>query len=446
MSEQSHVSSAPIHPALHFEPEFAAIGIIGPSGPVFVIRHGEQAPSRENASGSKGQWTVNGRRVHPAPTQQGVLGDRWAPADVEAFCRDGAAPSFAVFMQSIRDELTRQIEFARPESASLVACWVAGTYFHPLFSTFARLNVTGPKRSGKSKLLQVIAAVSFNGLHLVIPTAATIFRLVEPLRPTLCLDEMEKLADKSDAHPIEALVNAGYKAGATVPRTEGDSKREVVLYNVYAPLALAGIAGLHDVMADRAITVEMQRGIAKARINAEVVPDDPVYSRIRAMGYRLALTGAPDVVKGLDVIRERQDTFTVLEGRPLELYRPLLALGVEASTSGDASFLRDLSVIVQEDASTREHLDADAARLFDALDGRFAGDLATVTFTPTELNTSAGGWLASPDKVGRLLHSYGFESKRTKKSTSYTVTRAKFLEQAKRWGYQTTLAGVGSDG
>jgi hypothetical protein len=434
----TNLQVTPLHPALHFEPGLTAVGIMEPAGSALIVRRHGPLPERVKLVRGKEQTTADGRAVHPQPTHHAPLIGRWPAADVAAFCADGAAPSFTTFLQDIRRALTQQIEFKRSESASLVACWIAGTYFHPLFTAYPRLNLIGPKRSGKSKLLQVTAAVAFNGLHFVLPTAATIFRLVEPLRPTLCLDEMEKL-DKSDAHPIEGLINAGYKAGATVPRTEGDTKREVVLYNAYAPVALAGIKGLHDVLADRAITIEMQRGLDKARINAEVIPDDPVYSAIRAMGYRLALTAADSLRGALSVIREQQDSFKLLEGRPLELYRPLMAVAMLAG--GDPSFLCDLSAIVQDDGD-RDEMDHRAAWLFSELTRRFADPAVdSITVTPSQLLDGCD-WATRPllttAAVGKLVSTYGLAEgrKHTSAGRVYTFTRAKFTEQAQRYRYR----------
>ena len=327
--------------------------------------------------------------------------------------------------------------FSSTTIPALVACWIAATYFHPLFTAFPRLSLTGPKGSGKSKVLQVTAAVSFNGLHLLIPTAATVFRLVEPLRPTLCFDEMEKL-DKSDAPPIKELINAGYKAGATVPRTEGDAaKREVVLYNAYAPMALAGIKGLDDVLADRAITIPMQPGIEKAKINAEVDPADPAYDAVRAMGYRLALTKGPAVREALSVIRQEQDSFTILQGRPLEFYRPLMAIALLASN--DPMFLDDLEAAVQDERGSRNALEPDAAWLFGELHRRLRG-ADSIRVTPGQLvaNPVSGNppVVVTPQSVGRLLKSYGLgQCSHSRAGAEYTIHRAKFTDQASRYGY-----------
>ena len=442
-------SLARIHPALHFEAELASVGIVDAAGkPVLVIRHAGQLPAIHAVKKrDDGRYIIEQRPLVPSPAQHGLLAGRWSAADVEAFIKDGTAPTFAQLLNQIRTELRRQIEFARPEAASLVALWIAGTYFHPLFGTFPRLNLTGPKRTGKSKLLQLIAAISFNGLHLVIPTAATIFRLVEPLRPTLCLDEMEKL-DRDDKSTIEALINAGYKVGTTVPRVEGDRTREVVLYDAYAPIALAGISGLNAVLADRAITVEMQRGLNKATINSEVVVDDPIYGKLRAAGYRVALARWLDVQAALETVRDRQDSFTTLAGRPLELYRPLIALAILTNyIGGDPRFLADLSSLVQNEAGSRDELDRQATWLFNELDRRLTGD-TSITVTPAELLTG-GDWTNRPlidaARVGKLLNTYGFTDgrRRTSKGSVYTITRARFTEQAQRYGHQTDDSSVG---
>lgn len=332
--------------------------------------------------------------------------------------------------------MTGLIEFPRPEMASLIACWIAGTYFFPLFNTFPRLNLNGRKHSGKSKTLQVIAATAFNGLHYVIPTAATLFRLIEPLRPTLCLDEMEKL-DRSEARDIEGILNAGYKTGIRVPRTEEiDGVRTVKDYDVYAPIALAGIKGLNHVTADRSITVMLQKGHDKHRVNAEVNPESPVFTEVRAMGYRLALTGGEKIRQAVAMVTAKQDLFKHLSGRPLELYRPLIALALLASAAGETGFMTDLNLLVTEDAEDEATVDPDTARLFAALE-KILRARPIVTVYPGKLvpdDWGEGGWLDG-GQVGRWLKQHGFPpGKRTKDGQSYTVTLERFLAQAHIYG------------
>jgi len=439
MSSRTKKPVSSLHPALHFESDLVSVGILDASGRVgFVSRRTGQLPayvSPQAASGHK--YQIEDRSVHPAPAPYSRLKGRWDPADLERFCKDGTSPTFVEFLSYVRSELLGQIEFARPEIASLVSCWIAGTYFYPLFTAYPRLNVTGRKGSGKSKLLQVISATAFNGLHMVAPTGATLFRLIEPLRPTLCLDEMERL-DKGELGTIGSILNAGYKAGISVPRTEEiRGQRTVQDYDTYAPIALAGIQGVNLVLADRAITIVMQRGCDKTRLNAEIDESDPAFAAIRAMGYRLALTDAPVVVCGLNAVRTQQDTFMILEGRPLELFRPLIALALLAKAEGDESFLADLSVLVREDS--REVLDPEAMRVFVELEKRLQA-APSITVFPKDLTGATDDSWSTPEQVGRLLQALGFRpGKRKSAGQPYTITREQFREQARRYGYPVEL-------
>lgn len=99
------------------------------------------------------------------------------------------------------------------------------------------------------------------------PTSAVLFRLIHEFRPTLLLDEMEALGGEQ-ARDVLAVINAGYQAGATVPRVEGKDTRRVKGFPVYAPLACAAIRAPNPTTADRCIPVVMLRGRDRIRSDA----------------------------------------------------------------------------------------------------------------------------------------------------------------------------------
>ena len=45
----------------------------------------------------------------------------------------------------------------------LVALWIIGTYFHKSYVSFPRLFINAQKGSGKSRLLQILKALCWNG-------------------------------------------------------------------------------------------------------------------------------------------------------------------------------------------------------------------------------------------------------------------------------------------
>ena len=80
-------------------------------------------------------------------------------------------------------------------------------------------------------------------------------------RPPLLLDEMEALREnKSRMYPqaILAVLNAGHRKGATVPRCDGP-KNELKFFAVYGPKAWPHSGGLPDTLADSCVCLTMHR-------------------------------------------------------------------------------------------------------------------------------------------------------------------------------------------
>src|SRR5262249_11274962 len=161
--------------------------------------------------------------------------------DVEAFRRGPRDTStFCEVLSLTISALERAVEFPRREHRVAIAAWNVGTYFHRMFLSFPRLSLSGERESGKSKVLTLLGAMSWNGMLMLNPTPAVLFRLVQEFRPTLLLDEIEDFGQE-DRKDILSIINSGYKKGATVPRCEGKEVRRVEKFDVYSPLAMAGI-------------------------------------------------------------------------------------------------------------------------------------------------------------------------------------------------------------
>lgn len=416
-----------LHPALDFDPRTgrAAVGL--------TTRDNRAVMVMSDSARRIALITEPKALVHPAPLGYPMLAGRWDEHDLRAFLAESTSASFAEFLGAIRAVLLEHVEFSYVEDADLVAAWVAATYFHPLFTAFPRLNLQGGKGAGKSKVLHLVASMAFNGLMFVAPTAAPLFRLIEALRPSLALDEMEQL-DKSDAKSINAILNAGYKAGALVPRVEGDKTREVVTYSVYAPIAIAGIKGLNEVLADRAITVAMRRATSRVRANREVVPDAAELRAVRSAGYRLALLGWPWVVRALEAVVRKQDEFVMLSGRQLELYRPLIALGMLTKVQGDGSVLATLSAFAARDHASRDPLAAEEAALFTALERRLRA-AGSVLVYGADLLGELVPHVETAKGATALLKRYFAPGAKTNRSVPFLITREEFEARAEQHGY-----------
>lgn len=426
--------SKQIHPALHFGPKGAAIGIVDSNRTPWLVtsKHKKYSAARLN---KKGLLTV-------PPLAFRDLANRWDQTDIEGFLAGDEAPTIQAVEERVKALIDEYFDLRRDKEAELIACWIVGTYFFPLFPAFPRLHVQGERGSGKSKLLHVVSALSFNGLLRLNSTPAVLFRLIDPVRPTLCLDEMEALGG-DDRREILSIINAGYKAGGAVDRVEGED-RHIASFEVYTPLALAGISGLNAVTEDRAITITMERGRDPRKLNRDVNPTDPAFARIRAGCYRLALTRFKSVRKAWEGLT----TPAWLVARHRELYAPLLTITRLADEDEDLGLTEDLLALARAELPERGGISLEGEALLQELQGRLR-DVDVATIRPGELvaNLSeALGTLISAEQVGHLLKRFGFTGKKDKRGTTYSVSRDQLGELATRYGYAAADAGNGDLG
>lgn len=101
-----------------------------------------------------------------------------------------------------------------------------GTYLYPHFDTYPYLQLYGPKGSGKTKTLTLLAATSFNAVLSSSIKPAGLFRIIERSGATLLLDEAERLNNRENPELAEVL-RAGYKKPSAAIRVqEKNSHRE----------------------------------------------------------------------------------------------------------------------------------------------------------------------------------------------------------------------------
>jgi hypothetical protein len=148
------------------------------------------------------------------------------------------------------------------EQAVVVALWVVHTHAIDAADVTPYLAIlSAEKRSGKSRLLEVLRLLVRQAWHAIQPSEAVLFRVIHASAPTLLLDETDALFhqvgnDRTEA--VRALLNAGHRRGVTVPRCI-DRGEDVVHFNVFCPKALAGIGKLPDTIGDRSYEIKMRR-------------------------------------------------------------------------------------------------------------------------------------------------------------------------------------------
>lgn len=160
--------------------------------------------------------------------------------------------------------LQRYVVFGRPEEVIAVVLWIAHTHAIEYAEATGYLAITSPEKgSGKTRLLELLRllAATRRGSILITPTASTIYRTLEASpEAALLLDELDAVfKDHSDKYEeVRAVINAGHRRGATVPRSVSIKNAWAVKhFEVFCPKALSGIGRLPDTIADRSIPIRM---------------------------------------------------------------------------------------------------------------------------------------------------------------------------------------------
>lgn len=148
----------------------------------------------------------------------------------------------------------------KEEDYSIIALWIIGTYLYKNFQTYPYLFFNAPKGSGKTRLLKLIAKLSYNGEIIVSISESVLFRISGD--STICIDEFESLHGK-EKQALRELLNAGYKKGLGVKRAVkvkgAIEKFAIESFDVFAPKAMANIWGMDEVLGDRAITIILDK-------------------------------------------------------------------------------------------------------------------------------------------------------------------------------------------
>jgi len=311
-----------IHPALHLERGFSSVGIIkrNKTQVSFSIITSE---GKEYAAKDIEEVLTTRPIIHPE------LSGRWKRSQESRTLSEAIA---------LLIEKTRLLIWFEDERwYSFLSLWCAGTYLFPAFAAFPYIQLTGEKGSGKTKTEDLLECVCFNALRMIDPTPAVLFRIVDALRPTLLLDEMETM-NTDEAREVRGIINAGYKQRATVSRVEGED-RHIKFFHVYSPKCLAGIRGLGSVTEDRCITVVMSKPPQEdARQNRVVDPMDAEWSVIRDSFYRLPFSYGDKILQGLD-----EKSFPVwLRARDRELWSPILQMAQLVDGESDLGIFKDV--------------------------------------------------------------------------------------------------------
>ena len=367
---------------------------------------------------------------------------RWKYSDIRAYLKGDAPDPVETYLE-VERLLDRYIDFRDEGTSDVLALWVMGTYLYPLFEAFPYVALMGPKGSGKTKTLDVIAKLAFNARVSSSMSPASLFRVVQATRGMLGIDEAERLGNSKDpiAADLRLLLNAGYKRGSPAIRCEGDD-HQVVEFEVYGPKMIASIRGLEDVLESRCILINMLR-TAGHKGNLVVSEYSEDWARARHGLYCFALQHFEDV-------RDRYLAGAGADGlnnRQAELWRPILAIAAYLDDCGANGLLALIQDYAKRKATEAEEINLDDWRLALLLALHKLAVLENSTeVTPKEVRDTMADFLDESDGisaqwVGYRLREFGFQRRRTGKKRLYPVSAQSVMDVMLRYGVESAEDG-----
>lgn len=171
----------------------------------------------------------------------------------------------AVVLDDVAAFIARYVAFPTEHALTAVTLWAAHTHAVGCFYVTPRLVLDSAEPgSGKTRVLELLNLLCRHPEMTISASTAALFRLISQHPHTILFDEVDAIFNPKTGGNFEdlrALLNAGYKRGATIARCVGDAKSMAVQrYAVFSPVALAGLAGnMPATILTRAVTIHMRR-------------------------------------------------------------------------------------------------------------------------------------------------------------------------------------------
>jgi hypothetical protein len=182
---------------------------------------------------------------------------------VSELSREDAERGGSELLDDTRDFIARFCAFPDAHCLAAVTLWAAHTHIIEHLHTTPRLAILSPEAgSGKTRVLEVLDLLVPEPLFTLNASPAAVFRTLANGRVTLLFDEVDAIwskRGKDDTHEdLRALLNAGYKTGSSIPRCVGP-KHDVIRFEVFCAVALAGLGDLPDTIMSRSVIIRMRK-------------------------------------------------------------------------------------------------------------------------------------------------------------------------------------------
>ena len=317
-------------------------------------------------------------------------------------------------------------------------CWITHTYFYTLFDLTPYNDYFGMKNVGKTKRLNFLRMLTYNGILSGDSSISSIFRTIQGTGATLLLDETENLkGGKEDRTDLENLLRNGFsKDGMVIRSKEGRNKEYTPeLFSVYSPKGFGHINGFDNVLDDRCIKTKLIRTTIKEIADSE--PDekeDQLIYKTRESLYRLFLDYGDEIYS---LIPKAKSLIKEQSGREMKLWLPIITMALFYQNHGVEGLIDKITakmLLTLEDKKISDIEDNTDFKILQILE-----QTDTIPITSKQLYSLINGELAkqfSLDSLGdkiikESLERLGFRNKRTSKAVEWINLTSEKIQEAK---------------
>jgi hypothetical protein len=151
------------------------------------------------------------------------------------------------------EKLAGKYVWITPEQRLLTSLWTLHTYVYDRYTFTPRLALLSPVYGcGKTTFMILIEQLAYNPIRLILPTPATLFRIMDAEPSTILVDEGDNLNFAHDK-TLRGVLN-GNRRGDKIPRVTPNGVR---FYNTFTPVGLAAVGRLPNALMQRSIIVDM---------------------------------------------------------------------------------------------------------------------------------------------------------------------------------------------
>lgn len=265
-----------------------------------------------------------------------------------------AKHSSTKLIRDIERYLRDYLAFSDDQYPYALALWCAATFLWPHFDAFPYMLITSDtKRSGKTRLSELLSFVCSNPFNSAGATPATVFHKIRDDKPVMFFDEAESLSSES-ADTMRAVLNVGYRSGQVIPRMGKDGRVEE--WPAYCPKVFIMIGDSNDTLRDRCIIIRMKRADAPKRFLRAIVEGEG--AALREKLSELVFENKDKILaayydpKGLQYLQDRDE----------EIWMPLYAVASVLTPELMDEFTRaSVDMATEKTVTARRHTELKGA-------------------------------------------------------------------------------------